>query len=89
MQPGVSERTAKVASTYPVDATKNSCKPLLACSSVSVCGSVGTLLGSPVAVAVKMRLFRSTLTVDVIVSSEAGRSGVLKYAKPGTVSSSS
>ena len=86
---GVDERTANVASTYPFDATKKNCTPLLACSSVSACASVGSSAASPGAVARKTRLFRSTLTVDVMSLPETGRSGVLKYAKSGTVTSSS
>ena len=73
----VDERTANVASTYPFDATKKNCTPLLACASVRTCGSVGRSAGEPLAVLRKVRWWRSTPTVESIALSDAGRSGVL------------
>jgi len=76
VQPGVLERTANVPSTKPCFARKKSCRPLLACASVSARGSVGLSNASPRAVAVNVAVLRSTLTVEVIGLFDAGRRGV-------------
>lgn len=67
----------KVASMYPSSGRTNSCTPRLACSFVSVVGSVGLSFESPIAVDVNVRVASFTKTVDVIVSPELGLSGVL------------
>ena len=54
--------------------------PLLACSFVRVCGSVGLSAGLPSAVEVNTRLAVFAKTVEVIGSPDAARSGVLKYS---------
>jgi len=48
--------TEKVASTYPSFGRKKNCTPLLACSFVSVFGSVGLPFESPGMVEVKVRV---------------------------------
>ena len=88
MQPDIDEVTEKRASMYPYCETKKNCTPLLACKLVSVLGAVGLSAEVPVALDVKVRAVWSTSIVDVIESSEAGRSGVLKYAYRGTCSCS-
>ena len=80
VHPRVDERTAYVPSTKPYCARKNSCTPLLACTSVSVCGCVGLSELSPRAVAVNVCVFWSTPTVETMSLFDAGRSGVLKYS---------
>jgi len=51
--------------------------PRLACSFVSVVGSVGLSSESPIAVDVNVRVASFTKTVDAIVSPELGLNGVL------------
>ena len=67
---------------------KKNCTPLLACSSVSVCGSVGLSAGEPTAVPVKVRVATSAWTWEATTAPELARSGILKYSYAGTVSSS-
>ena len=61
---------------------------MLAWASVRDMGSVGLSDESPTAVDVKVLVERSTATADEMELSDAGRSGVLKYAYSGTVSDS-
>jgi hypothetical protein len=53
-----------------------------------LCGSAGTSPGVPTAVEVNVFVPRFTYTLDVTSLPELGRSGVLKYSYPGTVSCS-
>ena len=85
MHPLAVDVTEYVASMYPFCGLKNSCTPLLACSSVKLCVLVGSCPGDPHAVAVNVRDALLAYTVDVISLSDAGRSGVRKYSNAGTV----
>ena len=72
----------------PLPNRKKSCTPLLACESVSSCGDVGLSSAEPGSVDVNVRPTVSTCTVELTLLPDRGRSGVLKYAKPGAVNSS-
>lgn len=66
-----------VASTYPREDLKKNCTPLTAATSLSTVGSVGLVKKSPVAVAVKVRVGSSTITVDGVKDApEASFNGV-------------
>ena len=71
------ELTENVASTYPCEARKKNCTPLLACESVRLVGLVGLSDESPVAVPVNVLVDPLTITDELILAADAGRSGVL------------
>ena len=77
-----------MVSAKPLVGRKKTSTPLAACTSVSTVGSVGSSPGFSVAVAVNVVAvpFLTSVSVDVMVLSEAARSGVLVYAKSSTSS---
>jgi hypothetical protein len=77
VQPGVVEETAKVASTAASSERKKKETPLLAWASVRLVGSMGSFDASPGTVELNVRVLSSTRTVELMVWSVTGRSGVL------------
>ena len=71
------ELTENVASTYPCEARKKNCTPLLACESVRLVGLVGLSDESPGDIPVNVLVALLIIIDESTLLSDDGRSGVL------------